>query len=461
MSDGLEEIIPAQASSAEKKQIFCDRPEIFSGRYDSATVRCILGSLDESHLRELRETLHAGLPASVPTAAGRPLCRRVAGNVTALAEDCWALGYSAAQGVLSQRASSVTLRAASRDPVPPLEETPVPRIDNSSLVSSMEALIESQLKMERELSVLKSSGSPSEISEDRLKSLEEETERLRHECSVRDARIAQLEHWIEYIIVRVNPQTPPTNTSTAARRRDITSETVDGGSVSPIAALESGVMASKIAQGLDLSLLGKEIAAALRSEAGDSDDDDPGSVTGPAAELSAPEVPSRNATTGYASGHGPWKKVTPRRRAQHSRGQGDVAPAARQQASTTVLGSGPPSDMVGQLSAPDSTATASFVLEGFQQDVSDSAVRNLVWPLVGNLHDFQRLRKHSGIARGLKAYKIEVDAVDSRRVMEARKWPAGLRIRPWTEKSQQYFRQDRQRLPPSHSHRSGHRYLQG
>ena len=101
------------------------------------------------------------------------------------------------------------------------------------------------------------------------------------------------------------------------------------------------------------------------------------------------------------------------------------------------------------------------MLEGFQEDVTDSSVRNLVWPLVGNLHDFQRLRKHSGLAQGLKAYRIEVDAKDASRVMEACNWPSGLRIRPWTDKRQQYFRQDRQRFTTRAGDRTGQRQPRG
>ena len=111
----LDELIPANATSVEKKRLIAESDCIFSGRYDPAAVCCVMTSMDESDLRELRDTLHGALSVAIPAVAGRPLCRRVTGNLSGLADDCWTLGYSATQGVLTQRANTATLKPACRN----------------------------------------------------------------------------------------------------------------------------------------------------------------------------------------------------------------------------------------------------------------------------------------------------------------------------------------------------------
>ena len=115
----LDVLLPSNSSSAEKKLFFSSSNTVFSGRYDPAAVCGMLMTLEETDLRDLREQLHASLCSAVPAVAGRPLSRRVSGNTSALADDCWALGFSVSQGVLTHRADSNTLKPAGRDPLPP------------------------------------------------------------------------------------------------------------------------------------------------------------------------------------------------------------------------------------------------------------------------------------------------------------------------------------------------------
>ena len=163
---------------------------------------------------------------------------------------------------------------------------------------------------------------------------------------------------------------------------------------------------------LDIRSLGQAIAAALHERIGDSD-----------SEQDCEEM--RRDGAGFGASRGPPQ--------QHLRAYS--APQARPAQSGLVIGAGPASNLVATAdSSGMRPGTASFVLEGIHPDATDAQVRNLVWPLVGNLHDFQRLARHSGVAAGSKAYRIEVDAADSGRLLNPTSWPAGLRVRPWTEK---------------------------
>ena len=188
----LDVLLPTDASSAEKKDVLSAPNAVFSGRFDPAKVCGILLTLEESDLRALREQLHAALCAAVPAVAGRSLSRRVAGNVSALADDCWALGYSASQGMLTQRADSNTLKPAGREPLPlpgPIRPSAPAPAPDSGATASMEAIIGMQLRLEREVADLRRGKTSLE---GRLKSMECESARLREECKARDSRIAQL-----------------------------------------------------------------------------------------------------------------------------------------------------------------------------------------------------------------------------------------------------------------------------
>ena len=53
----LDELVPAGASSAEKKGLLANNSAVFSGRCSPAEVRCLLATLEETDLRGLREKL--------------------------------------------------------------------------------------------------------------------------------------------------------------------------------------------------------------------------------------------------------------------------------------------------------------------------------------------------------------------------------------------------------------------
>ena len=119
--------------------------DIFSGRFDAASVCEVLATLYEVDLRSLRDHFHAALPDAIPATAGRLLARRNAGSLARLVEDCWALGYSIANGVLTSKAHTSTLRPAGRNPLGPL---PPPPGSLSAITNSMEGLVTSQLRLE-------------------------------------------------------------------------------------------------------------------------------------------------------------------------------------------------------------------------------------------------------------------------------------------------------------------------
>ena len=153
----IESLIPDDMESAVKAEaIFRDKTQLFDGRYDAASVCALLATLDEADLRCLRDQLHAVLPEQVPAAGGRPLIRRNSGSSSRLVDDCWALGSSATQGILTRFADSQTLRAAERSAhselVVPATST---ASDMTAVRSSIEALIATQLRLEKEVTALR------------------------------------------------------------------------------------------------------------------------------------------------------------------------------------------------------------------------------------------------------------------------------------------------------------------
>ena len=155
----------------------------------------------------------------MPAVAGRPLSRRVAGNVSALAEDCWALGYSAAQGMLTQRAGSNTLKPAGREPLPPpgqIRPSAPPASVSPDASAPMEAIIAMQLRLERDVAEVRRGRASLE---GRLKTLEIEAAQLREECAVRDSRITTLVTLVEDMLSRASdrrPQSVSANSETAS-----------------------------------------------------------------------------------------------------------------------------------------------------------------------------------------------------------------------------------------------------
>lgn len=434
----LDEIIIANATSAQKKLIITESNAIFSGCYDPAAVRCVLASLDEPDLRELRGQLHAALQSVVPAAAGRPLSRRVQGNVTSLADDCWALGYSAAQGVLTQRANGATLKPAGRNPLPP--PGPAPPCDGSSAttVASLEAIIANQLRLEQSVAHLHTSKTTLEA---RLKSLEVESAGLREECATRDSRIAQLELLLDgsldSLLAR-DPQ-PPQHATTepetmsvlqvsAAEPPSVTPDVTTAAATTAAATcrgsgaqVDASAVAKEIAAGIDLRTLGGAIASALQWRTGESDADSEPDLPVPSAD-----PPRRHlGTANYPSRSPAAPSSTRPAAAAPGSGMGPVVPSV---CPGQVTGTGPVSDLILDPTVCPVANRKKFTLEGFRPDVADRSVRSLVWTVVRNLHDFQRLPRHNAAAPPAKAYLIEVDAADEAQVMNPSSWPAGLTV---------------------------------
>ena len=276
-SASIDELISATATSAEKRRLLAESDCVFSGRYSPAAVSCVLATMDESDLRELRDLLHAALPAAVPAAAGRPLCRRIAGNLPGLVDDCWALGYSAAQGVLTQRANTATLRPAGRNPLPP----PGPLRDASSassmapspVTTSLEAIISTQLRLEHELGELRARHA-TRASSDQVRSLQTEVANLRGECAARDAKIEHLTQLVEDLLAREDQ--PPSRPAvlgqvTAPGRREDAAAPLTGAAAVPGATQANRTAAREIAASLDLRALGDAIASSLQWRVGESD----------------------------------------------------------------------------------------------------------------------------------------------------------------------------------------------
>ena len=294
----LEQLIPAGATSAEKKQLFVDSSRLFSGHYDAASICSILVSLDETDLRELRDQLHTALPAAVPATAGRPMTRRNAGNIHGLAEDCWALGYSAAQGVLTHRAESATLRPAGRTPLAP--PTPANPAEQSEVAASLQEIISTQIRLERETTEMRTRLAVQEARSQRMVTLEEENFQLREELAVHESRIEQLERQVIKLSADLqrgaHPPAGDSHLAGSGATADSGGATATTAPAAPVAAssdrttaastghtatasaertaaasTERTAAAREVAAALDLRALGEAIASALQSRAGDSD----------------------------------------------------------------------------------------------------------------------------------------------------------------------------------------------
>lgn len=435
----LEHLVPSAATSAAKKSLIAEnRAAIFGGAYEPAAVTCLLATLEACDLRELRDELHVALPDSVPAAAGRPLCRRAASNITALAEDCWALGYSASQGILTQRAASTTLKPAGRDPLPPPSEmsrpTPAgPTFDPGSIRTALEALVSTQLRMEREIQELNTQRTSQEAKIVRLQHLEEETIRLREECATRDSRIAHLELAVSNALAQIDsltscgalpasaPDLPNSRNESATGRaeanrgpaaRHAVHEPVPT-SARDTTAVDSGAsdIARQIAAGLDLRALGQSIAAALQWRVDDSDCE---------SDIVPQETGAKSRHDGSPRREGNPRSAIPQPTRPHE--------SVTAYESDHVTGVGAASDLVLPVGARPAVPHVKFSLEGFRADITDRDARSLVWSVVRNLHDFHRLPNRAANPQ-TKAYLIEVDAEDAVCVMDATKWPAGLTVR--------------------------------
>ena len=412
----LDELIPANATSAERKRLIAESDGVFSGRYDPAAVRCVMSSMDECDLRELRDHLHAALPAAIPAVGGRPLCRRIAGNLPGLVEDCWALGYSAAQGVLTQRANTATLRPAGRIPLPP----PAPSSDSaaspSSITTSLEAIISTQLRLEREVRELRTRQATRDACGDRLQRLEIEVACLREECDAKDVKIEQLKLLVEDLLARedLRPARPVTPEPEPVRRADA-AEPASGAAAAAGETQTGRNAAREIAAGLDLRALGEAIASALHWRAGESESEPERPPAHAGRCLGTAQFPDRCGATQTSAAPSSSAPV------------GDPGELTRQR--NVVTGSGPPSVLIQDTSVPQVSRKENFILEGIRMDATDRDVRNLVWGVVRNLHDFQRLPSRGSATSATRAFRIEVDADDADRVLDPSSWPAGLVVR--------------------------------
>ena len=418
----IDELIPATATSAEKKQLLAESDRVFSGRYSPAAVSCVLATLDESDLRELRDMLHAALSAAVPAAAGRPLCRRIVGNLPGLVDDCWALGYSAAQGVLTQRANTATLRPAGRNPLPPpgplRHASSASSMAPSPVTASLEAIISTQLRLEREVGELRARHT-NRVSIDQVRSLETEVANLRVECAARDARIEHLTQLVEDLLAREDQHRSRSAVLGPVPAPECREESAAPATDAPAvtsATQANGSAAREIAASLDLRALGDAIASSLQWRIGESD--------------SEPEQSPASASRRRGPGQPPDRpRAAPIQTAATASSvpaadTGDV-PLRRE----TVTGSGPPSDLVQDAANREESRTEKFILEGVRMSATDRDVRSLVWSVVRNLYDFQRLPRRGNAPSVTRAFLIEVDAGDADRVMDPSRWPTGLVVR--------------------------------
>ena len=437
-TDSLDMLLPTSATSAEKRDILSATDVIFSGRFEPARVCGIILTLDEKDLRDLREQLYAALCSAVPAVAGRPLSRRVTGNTSALADDCWALGYSASQGMLTHRADNNTLKPAGRDPLPPpgpiRPAAPVPPAI-SDATTSLEAIIAMQLRLEREVAELRRDKASLD---GRLKTMEQESNRLRAENAARDARIAELVTLVEDLLAQdtPSPSQPAAPAASdipgveAAEPQDNSAHVIAAPGVNraPESRPESSTLAADIVAGIDLRALGGAIAAALQWRVGDSDDSE--------SELAAPPTDPRSGQCGPVgpSGRPPAVPLGVRPSVTapdcspptETEPRAPAGPAARR---SVVTGAGPTSALVMCTDVSPERPKRKFLLEGFRSDASDRDVRGLVQAAVQTLHNIHPLPRHDA-AGSSKTYMIEVDADDEARIMNPSTWPAGLTVRP-------------------------------
>ena len=402
----LDELVPAGASSAEKRELLANNSAVFSGRCSPAEVRCLLATLEETDLRGLREKLRECLATAIPATAGRPLRNRQSGNVSALADDCWELGYSTAQCQLTRRADTSVLRPAGRTPLPPpgsATELPPGLVSAATVESSLRSVIESQLRIDSELEELRRRAAAAEAQRARIQRLEEQTHELQRACAA--------------------AQPPSQERPPAAREDDLGAQT----------ATRPTIAAGDIAAAINITALGKAIADAIHWRAGDSDSENDYDIDGggrrdrrsggnvptstarrapePAARLPSPPPPCHGADAG------PRQRNAPR-------------PDSRPQAEYVAMdGMGAPSDLVLSATYAPKPVTKKFIVLGFRPGAPDHAVHDLIQSVTGDLYSFRRLPPNGPSAPAV-AYMFEVAESRSAVAMDPSRWPTGLSIRP-------------------------------
>ena len=247
---------------------------MFSGRCDPAAVRCLPATLEESDLRGLREQLRDSLAMAIPATAGRPLRIWQSGNVCALADDCWGLGYSATQGQLTRRADTNVLKPAGRTPPPPpgsSTASPPGLVSAATVETSLRSVIETQLRMESELEDLRRRATTTETQRSRLQRLEERTSEMQEACAALDAKIAQLEDLLLRSAVDQQTASRPGGGDSTTDKASQTCSPVDSNDDVETSVKSRLASARDIAAAIDVRALGKAIADVIQWRVGDSD----------------------------------------------------------------------------------------------------------------------------------------------------------------------------------------------
>ena len=398
------------------------------------------GSLSSGHpggidLRGLRVKLHECLATAITATAGRPLRSRQSGNVSALADDCWELGYSTAQCQLTRRADTSVLRPAGRTPLPPpgsVTEPPPGLVSAATVESSLRSVIESQLRTDSDLEELRRRATAAEAQRARIQRLEEQTYELQRACAARDARIDQLEDLLRSALdrqVTSRPGTgdrpaaqPPSQESPPAIRED------DLGTRPTIAA-------GDIAAAINIVALGKAIADAIHWRAGDSDSENGYDMDGGGRRDRRPGsgVPTQTARPAPEPAPRPPSPLPP----CHGTGAGPRDrqrnapwPDSRSQPEYVAMdGAGAPSDLVLSVTDAPNPVTKKFIVSGFRPDAPDHAVHDLIQSVIGDTYSFRRLSPN-GSSAPAAAYMFEVAESRSAVVMDPSRWPTGLSVRP-------------------------------
>ena len=360
--------------------------------------------------------------------------------MSALADDCWELGYSTAQCQLTRRADTSVLRPAGRTPLPPpgsATELPPGLVSAATVESSLRSVIESQLRIDSELEELRRRAAAAEAQRARIQRLEEQTHELQRACAARDARIDQLEDLLRSALDRQVTSRPGTEDSPAAQppsqERPPAAREDDLGAQT---ATPPTIAAGDIAAAINIAALGKAIADAIHWRTGDSDSENDFDLDG---------VGRRDRRSG---GDVPTPSARPARRAPepaarlppppcHDTGAGPrdrqrnaPRPDSRPQAELVAMhGAGAPSDLILSATEAPKPVTKKFIASGFRPDAPDHAVHDLIQSVTGDLYSFRRLPPNGPSAPAV-AYMFEVAESHSAVVMDPSRWPTGLSVRP-------------------------------
>ena len=216
--------------------ILTDIQSFFSGESDSAREQ--IARLNEASLRSLRDQLHSQLVEVIPAIAGRPLMKRMPGNVAKLADDCWAFGSSLAQSVLLKEADNVLKPPDRRIPASVLRSSSATRITSAGN-EKMETILNNMVRMDREIQCL-------QVSETKLREI----------IKAQQVRIASLEERLAGFVIRgENPSdsvATPLRSALASARAERTPLQYAGASTGP--AAEDALVSRIDTNGPDVNL---------------------------------------------------------------------------------------------------------------------------------------------------------------------------------------------------------------